>query len=147
LLVHSCWCIVLFVLGLNSNLFEFKRNGLNGLSVEKEKGKEEGKEAAQNPLARGPTPSQPELHPLSLSPLSRTASPAHVHPSPFLSLPIGAHRSASSPFPSAMAVQPAAGISAPPAPGPACRGFRRPISGTPDPCALISPPVLRRLQP
>jgi hypothetical protein len=24
LLVHSCWCIVSFVLGLNSNLFEIK---------------------------------------------------------------------------------------------------------------------------
>jgi hypothetical protein len=38
LIVHSCWCIILIVLGLNSNLFEFKWLCLNGWS--KEKGKE-----------------------------------------------------------------------------------------------------------
>jgi hypothetical protein len=47
--------------------------------------------------ARGPSPSQPELHPLSLSPLTRTARPAHVRPSPFLSLPLRARLSAPSP--------------------------------------------------
>jgi hypothetical protein len=53
--VHSCWCIVLFVLDLNSNLFEFKWNGLNGWSIEKEKKRRRNKRRQSNPLSARPT--------------------------------------------------------------------------------------------
>jgi hypothetical protein len=122
--LHSCWCILLFDCGLNSNsylnsnLFELDLER-RGIEIRKKNPKQPNPSFSPRPISfpaaqsgPAPSPSFPSLaRPKRLSPSPLTSGPASPHPGPYARPGLLPRRTRSGP------VQPA--IPARPAPQPA----------------------------
>jgi hypothetical protein len=130
MLVHG-----LFVLGLDSNLFEFKWNGLNGLSVERKK--EKKKDRQKSPAAQLSTSG---LSFLSFSRMGHggPAPPFPPRASLFFSLPTWATPAQPAPFLSQSRVPVLPSLFSLWQLGPACQRFLLPLL-VPSRCATPSP--------